>query len=220
MTTVSHSTNSFVELFKVVFSLSTDQEKQEELTQELEGLKEPNVLRHIQNKISKLSLPDFGFSERKLTSLFTPGIIADSTAYETESLSFHLFGLSRGDGFPLHNHPQMIGISVILYGKVRYRSLTVVSVEDSHSFCRVANEGEIIAPGSLMLTASLGNIHEIYATENTVILDIFVPYYNSQRCCTFYVQVSEDNGVQVLRVAKPPDLHARAVPYWGPKLRI
>lgn len=220
MTSDDQCANSFVELFNFVYSISCDLEMQAQISQEFEGSRQPELSVHLQDKLAKLTLADIGLTEKVLSSCFVQGYITDTTVYETESLSFHLFGLKTGDGFPLHNHPHMLGITVILTGRVTFRSLSITAVEGIGVFCKQAARGEIQAPGSLFLTARHGNIHEIYATEDALLLDIFVPYYNSQRDCTFFKQATQIGDVTVLTVVRPPSLRARSLAYRGPKLSV
>mmetsp|Transcript_21628 Transcript_21628/g.39543 ORF Transcript_21628/g.39543 Transcript_21628/m.39543 type:complete len:221 (-) Transcript_21628:89-751(-) len=218
MNPAGQSSNSFVKLFKSLHKLSTDLAAQAQLSQELEGVKDPDISAKLQERISKLTLPHVGLTEKILGSFFIEGVITDTTVYETETLSLHLFGLTRGCGFPLHDHPKMVGFTVILVGNISYRNLTVTSYEGFNILSRVIGAGELRAPGYLMLTPSHGNIHEIYATENTVLLDIFVPYYNSQRGCTFFREAALAQDYVVLRITRPPDLRARSLAYRGPRL--
>jgi hypothetical protein len=191
-----------------------------QLAQEVEGAREPELLSQLQAQISRISASDLGLTGKVLSSCFSSGLITDTTIYESDALSLHLFGLTRDQGFPLHDHPQMVGFTVLLQGSVRYRSLSIASSEGGLLTCRQDNSSELSAPGVLVLTPNIGNIHEIYANENTLILDIFVPNYSNTRNCTFYSQVTQVGDRITLRVIAPPDINARALMYRGPRLSV
>jgi hypothetical protein len=189
-----------------------------QLAQEVEGAREPELLSQLQAKISRISVSDLGLTGKVLASCFSPGLITDTSIYDSDALSLHLFGMTRGYGFPLHDHPQMIGFTVLLKGSVRYRNISIASSEGGLLAFRQDKSSELSAPGVLVLTPNIGNIHEIYASENTLILDIFVPNYSSTRNCTFFKQVSQVGDYVTLRVIPPPDINSRAMVYRGPRL--
>lgn len=210
--------NNFVELFRTFQTISEDLGLQRQLITELEEANESGLLSRLRRDISSLRLDDFGLTGRYFETFFNQDIISDTAIYDTNSLSLHLFGLPRGKGFPLHDHPNMIGLSVLLFGQVTYRNLSIVSVEREKIFTKQVISDSLVAPGCLILTPSFGNIHEIYAVENSVVLDIFVPNYSSTNCCNFYLQDSQSEDNVVLHTIKPPDLRARPLAYRGPRI--
>jgi len=212
--------NCFLELFRAFHTIAEDRSLQVQLIEELEESKEPELILQLRSLIAALTIEEFGLTGKFLDTFVDHDIISDTTIYDTDSLSLHLFGLPRSQGFPLHNHPEMIGFSVVLYGQVRYRNLSIVSTEGGRVLAKQVIASSLDAPGCLILTPAHGNIHEVYATQNSVILDIFVPNYSSSRCCSFYKQLSQVGDTATLRLIMPPALRARPVAYRGPRITI
>lgn len=142
------------------------------------------------------------------------GLQGDSVSYARRPLcltivdhpSFHVaaFVLPKKFHMSLHDHPNMAVCTKLLAGKIQLRSFT------GHK-----RGGEIIATVALedtkthlnnpwLLTAELGNFHEITALEDTVMLDLIIPPYNDvSRVCTFYRAVPLPGGGSEVGADKP-----------------
>jgi len=204
--------NNVKNLFKVCRRISSDPGVLNSLIEEVETGRQGEVLSSLNSSLSAITAEDLGFTPQ---NYYKPGFITYSEVYEDTDLSMGLFGMSKGTGFPIHDHPYMIAISAVLQGRMKYRNLDMVSRESpEHCTARTLKQGEVVGPAILYLTPNMGNLHELYALEETVFLDIFMPSYNDHdRTCTSYYEY-ETGKLQVFQ----PEIYFRGISYMGKAL--
>ena len=97
-----------------------------------------------------------------------------------------LFALRRGQSMPLHDHPSMTVICKVLFGAIRIRTLvwTDRATSTAHDL------GERVLGASdepLLVEPEPGTLHAIEAIEDCAFLDLFSPYYDDDRECSYFV---------------------------------
>ncbi len=96
-----------------------------------------------------------------------------------------LFAMRRGQSMPLHDHPSMSVISKVLFGAIRIR--TLIWTDRTAGLARDLGE-RVLTPtdDALLVEARPGTIHAIEAVEDCAFLDLFSPYYDADRQCTYF----------------------------------
>lgn len=149
-----------------------------------------------------------------LERLMHPGKISVTTIYNSEQLWLGLFGLSKGTGFPIHDHPSMNGFVKLLTGKLRLRSLNEVSRQAGSISVKLVAEKEADGPAVLAVGPERNNFHDIWAVTPCLIFQVFIPNYNRQRLCTFY-KVARQEGSLCHLHSEPATLESVDLPYQG-----
>lgn len=145
--------------------------------------------------------------------------------------------LRSGAHIPLHGHPGMFGLTTVMLGSMRSRSLTpLVTPQTTTSELLVAepHSDDLLDANDYrtsFLTPKVGNIHEIIAVSGPVaFLNILAPPYENELGtleCPFYREVdspkSDENPeetasprVYLAAIEKPKDYWCESVPYRGP----
>ncbi len=112
------------------------------------------------------------------------------------------FTIPRLDTLPLHDHPGMTGLLRVLTGRLVVRSFDWVRQTEDGGIARLTDRREITPDDDvLVLYPDAGNLHEVVAAEESAFLDVFFPYYSSDRPCTYYSleEIESDDG-QVFRL--------------------
>ncbi|KAJ1438400.1 HCO3 transporter family-domain-containing protein [Ochromonadaceae sp. CCMP2298] len=140
--------------------------------------------------MSQVTLQDVGLSTPVLTDM--------QCFYIQETPTFHVavFILPKGKALSLHDHPGMAVCSRLLRGSLRVRAYTPtetpVTPTNTDGTFEVDLEYEGVktpSDGAWVISPSRGNIHELRAEEDCVILDVLLPPYKEpDRPCNFYVQ--------------------------------
>jgi len=96
-----------------------------------------------------------------------------------------LFAMRRGQSMPLHDHPSMTVICKVLFGAIQIR--TLVWTDREAGVARDMGE-RVMGPGdeALLLEPEPGTIHGIEALEDCAFLDLFSPYYDDDRECSYF----------------------------------
>jgi cysteamine dioxygenase len=152
------------------------------------------------------------------------------------------FLLRKGASIPIHDHPGMIGICKVLYGKVRVTSFspprriefTSPTGTSSHGgYFGVDEEGseELTADSPCtVLTPKQKNVHTIYALEHSAFFDVLGPPYAPEegRNCNYYEdipktkfldsdQMKKYERLRILkRIERPMWFYTELKPYTGP----
>ena len=119
---------------------------------------------------------------------------------KNQGLTMVMFIMGKGASFPIHDHTEMLGITHILYGKIWYKSYDLVSQNGNQFECRVADDRLVEKSTTLFVTPERGNLHEIYAEENCIVFDIFIPSYFKP--CNYY-RVVGNNTLEITRSDLP-----------------
>lgn len=180
------------ELFSLLSQVALSSDLTLQLISEIEGKATPSLLLRIRERLDRLQLLDLGITESSAARLFEPGLVTYILLYERPELCLCVFGLARGTGLPLHDHPGMVAITRIFQGRLKFKFADLTKKERENVFSyRQVSAGEVSAPGVLALTPAMGNLHQFVAMENTVMLDVFIPNYSSLRDVTYYLEISE-----------------------------
>lgn len=137
-----------------------------------------------------------------------------------------------GARMPLHDHPQMVVLSKLLWGSARLTAYDYA--QQSAGTAALTFSGVISSPSVSVLTPSHGNLHEIEAvsSEGFGMLDVQSPPYDppSGRDCTYLRVVSPPGEVPVsagavgalvtLQRYRPPssEFSCTEAPYTGPRV--
>lgn len=110
-----------------------------------------------------------------------------------------VFCFPAGATLPLHDHPEMVVLSKLLYGSVRVRSYDWVAAPPRSAarkcgLARVVAADEVRrAPGeaSVLFPRSGGNLHAFTAMTPCAILDVLTPPYSEEhgRPSTYFTDV-------------------------------
>lgn len=203
--------NNIQSLYYACWRLANDQESLQGLLNEVETSQPGAFLPDLESKFRSLRYEDIGFRQK---DYFVPRFITYTELFESPELSMGVFGMSNGCSFPIHDHPQMLGITFVLSGRIQYRNFDIVSREETFFNLAVSMEGQAKGQEILYLTGKKGNLHQIQALENSVILDVFIPSYSEvERPCTYYREIGP-NRVETFI----PGMRFRSLPYRGKPL--
>jgi plant cysteine oxidase len=108
-----------------------------------------------------------------------------------------VFCFPAGATLPLHDHPEMVVLSKLLYGSVRVRSYDWVAAPPRSGarkcgLARVVAADEVRrAPceASVLFPRSGGNLHAFTAVTPCAILDVLTPPYSEERPSTYFSDV-------------------------------
>mmetsp|Transcript_39432 Transcript_39432/g.77575 ORF Transcript_39432/g.77575 Transcript_39432/m.77575 type:complete len:239 (-) Transcript_39432:73-789(-) len=149
--------------------------------------------------ISSLTAADLGVNSSAdvFQKLTRNQIIGYQHVYGEEDSPFQIgmFLLPKHTEIPLHDHPEMTVLSKVLSGSLQVSrfdwldqswSPAELSV-GTYREARISDES-LLTPSTdaQVLSPGLGNIHEFFALEDTVVLDMLLPPYSSTRKCSYY----------------------------------
>ena len=113
-----------------------------------------------------------------------------------------LFALRRGQSMPLHDHPSMTVLCKVLFGSIRVR--TLVWTDRAAGAARDLGERVLGASDEpLMVGPEPGTLHAIEAIEDCAFLDLFSPYYDDDRQCSYFAIAAGDGSGSVRLVRTP-----------------
>ncbi len=181
------------------------------------SLRKPHSCRHIQSALRAMDavhLDDTGFTNDFVLTYTGPALCLDIFKLP-EKLHVALFLIPRGQGIPLHDHPNMTVLTKVLSGSMRLNSYTEQHEEqltntafprDAHTSSglgtRIKSEAyrwfhpapERVCTTSTdawLLEPTDGNIHAVYASPpgGLLFLDAILPPYapHKQRSCTYFI---------------------------------
>ncbi|EEE69887.1 hypothetical protein OsJ_29708 [Oryza sativa Japonica Group] len=144
-----------------------------------------------------------------------------------------VFCFPAGATLPLHDHPQMVVLSKLLYGSMRVKSYDWANAPPcsgprKSGLARVVAVDEMReAPckASVLFPRSGGNIHSLTAVTPCALLDVLAPPYAEDlgRPSTYFsdIPIPSLPGFAVLEEADLPDgFRVAGAPYVGPELTI
>ena len=151
-----------------------------------------STLEELINSLLMIKVSDTGFSNFN----FLPSRIGCINLHDEESLGISMFFMSEGSSFPIHDHPEMLGIVYLMHGNISYSGYNILYQNLEYTSVEKIQNGTSSAPLIMPLTSSLGNLHSIKANTNSIIFDIFMPNYAfPERLCTFYKETSQNKLV-------------------------
>ncbi|KAG2579437.1 plant cysteine oxidase 3-like [Panicum virgatum] len=153
--------------------------------------------------------------------------------HQCEDFSMGVFCFPAGATLPLHDHPEMVVLSKLLYGSVRVRSYDWVAAPPCSAarkcgLARVVAADEVRrAPceASVLFPRSGGNLHAFTAVTPCAILDVLTPPYSEERGrpSTYFsdVPIPSLPGFAFLEETDlPEDFSVAGAPYLGPELTV
>ncbi|KAF8654354.1 hypothetical protein HU200_061534 [Digitaria exilis] len=153
--------------------------------------------------------------------------------YQCDDFSMGVFCFPAGATLPLHDHPEMVVLSKLLYGSVRVRSYDWVAAPPSAAarkcgLARVVAADEVrSAPceASVLFPRSGGNLHAFTAVTPCAILDVLTPPYSEEhgRPSTYFADIPIPSlpGFAFLEETDlPEDFTVAGAPYLGPELTV
>ncbi|XP_062196293.1 plant cysteine oxidase 1-like [Phragmites australis] len=153
--------------------------------------------------------------------------------HQSDDFSIGVFCFPAGATLPLHDHPEMVVLSKLLYGSVRVRSYDWVtelpcSTARKCGLARVVAGDEVRrAPceASVLFPRSGGNLHAFTAVTPCAILDVLTPPYSEEqgRPSTYFndVPIPSLPGFAFLEETDlPEDFNVAGAPYLGPDLTV
>jgi len=206
------SSNAVSALVTLSLPIAKSKKLQNQLIREIESGNGP-LLQPLRSSLEAITLGDLGLEDQH--ACFEPGVITFINVYPYKLMWIGVYCMSRGAKFPLHDHPDMIGVARLFNGCVRYRNLDIVSSTGGISEAKVVAEGAASGPNMLLLTPNRGNIHELEALEDSMLLDLFLPNYGKSRICTYFEELEMREGRVFLRPLALPDIPSREGLYAG-----
>ncbi|KMZ66597.1 Cysteamine dioxygenase [Zostera marina] len=150
--------------------------------------------------------------------------------HECDRFSMGVFCFPAGAQLPLHDHPEMVVLSRVLYGSVLTRAYDWVMPPDPRykncGLARIVIDDQVLdsaSPPSVLFPTSGGNLHTFTALTPCAILDVLSPPYSEEkgRPSTYYTEISIPcfEGFAVLKeTSVPDDLFVDGALYLGPEL--
>lgn len=166
----------------------------------------------VLDALGEVTPEDVGVTD--MGQMLRPGKISVVTIYNSDQLWLGLFGLSKGTGFPIHDHPDMNGFVKLLSGKLRLRSLNEVGRKPDSISVQLVAEKEADGPAVLAVGPERNNFHDIWAVTPCLIFQVFIPNYSHNRLCTFYKVAKQEGSICQLH-SEPVALASVDLPYQG-----
>lgn len=108
--------------------------------------------------------------------------ITSASIREDPEFEILFFSLEQGQCFPYHNHPSMTGVSLCLAGQIDIHNLDIVRSPDPATLLVRTSAHEQILSGNISwLTSKVRNIHQVQASKDSKLLDLFTPPYTPER---------------------------------------
>lgn len=198
--------SALFELYGWINNLVTDSSAFHSRIYEIESGQKSESILQLESILNSITLEQLGFS----SSNFLENTISCCEITSNPMLAFVLFYMPANTSFPVHDHPNMLGISHFPYGRVRFQSYDIDETILNGFKLQVVDSGESESRATFYVTPNKGNFHAITAIEDVLMLDIFLPNYSADRVCTFF----ENTGNSVF-LPFTPYFNARCIPYEG-----
>lgn len=103
--------------------------------------------------------------------------------YYEEQFMVSMLDFEPGEAIPLHDHPDMTGVTYCTTGSVEVEHFDKLeeTAKNGNSLLQVERQLEMSAGSTAALTANRGNIHRLRANDFTRMIDVFTPPYNKDR---------------------------------------
>lgn len=208
--------NPLRSLFQECLRISASQQLLQSLAAEIEGTSNTvQILCELDSLFKAISLLDLGIDEVTEQIYQKDSFITDVPIFSSDQIGISLFFLSKGTGFPLHDHPEMIAMSYLLKGTIHCRNADIISVKRTHIEAREVRNEVINGPSLLTLTPEAGNLHSLTAREDCILLDVFLPNYSDSRDCTFFKESFRENCNLHLEEISAAEMNFREMRYCG-----
>jgi PCO_ADO len=192
---------AFVKLTRLCNSISSDLDILKEFKEEIEGINHDQIVTSMVKKVLRNTYLDtIGVVDEILPVFFKQGTITEIDLFTSQTVGIKCFFMSEGTMFPMHDHPNQVVVTAVLYGEVRYLCLNKNADPNTMAFAKkgTGKTGDI-----MFNTLDYRNVHTILAEENSVILDIFMHNINEPGS---YYDIVKKVG-KTFHVAKKDDVH-------------
>ena len=162
---------SFKKLIKLSLSIAEDPNLLSEMIQEVEEKRLGPICRMFKALFRQKLLYDLGIYSEFIHYFFISKTITEINLYSLPNLGIKCFFMPAGSSFPLHDHPNKLICTVVLYGHLRYMTLN----HQRDNCYSISKKGSGKPSNVFFCTKNQNNIHTILAAEDSVILDIFMP---------------------------------------------
>ena len=105
---------------------------------------------------------------------FKPNSINEITLCSTSIVGIKCFFMAKNSFFPLHDHPNKVVCTGVLYGKLKYLNLN----QQEKNLYTLFKKSTAKASDVQFCTQTSRNIHSMLALEDSIIIDIFIPNYS------------------------------------------
>ncbi|OMJ87420.1 hypothetical protein SteCoe_10837 [Stentor coeruleus] len=160
-------------IVKVSLSVVSEPTLLEEIIQEIEDKSSGPICSMFKALFKKNILTEFGMLNDFLACFFATKRISEITIYDASNLGVKCFFMPKNTMFPLHDHPNKVICTGVLYGKLKYLSLN----KEEGGWYEMGKKGMAKVSDVLFSTQEIRNIHSLLAIEDSIILDIFMPNY-------------------------------------------
>ena len=196
---------SLSKLVKLSLSIATDEALLEEMIQEInmdyigpicsmfkalfkKGVKE-NIEIYSQFK-------DFFFKQSSINEI---------TLCDSPILGIKCFLMPKNSFFPLHDHPNKVVCTGVLYGKLKYLSLN----PGKSKLYKLSKKGTARPADALFCTQTNKNIHSVLAIEDSIMIDIFIPNYTDDNDSNLFKIIKKRSRGFYLEKKSILDYHSR-----------
>ena len=169
-------------LSKFSLSIVSSPDILEELIEEINENTKGPISGMFKAFFKKPLLNEIGMHDEVLGIMFLLSTITEIPLYHSSELGMKCFFMPKGSIFPLHDHPNRAICTGVLYGEIKYLSLN----QGTDSWCRLSKKGRAKASDVLFCTLKNKNIHSLFAVQDSVILDIFMPNYSDEDDFDFF----------------------------------
>jgi hypothetical protein len=155
---------------------------------------EQNYLVQASNLMTKLNWLSFPPVKLGLEKYYDhkKGWFEHDMLHQTFDFQVSLLQFEPEENIPLHDHPEMCGIIYALEGEVLIRNYNFNGMTAKErilernnkkileQFCLIEKDKEelLTQGGTSILGSTVGNIHELFPSKPTQLIDIFTPAYN------------------------------------------
>ena len=163
---------------------------------------------------------------RGATAAASPPAVTYLPLHESVDCTIGIFCLPAGGVIPLHNHPDMVVLSRLLYGDMDVRSLDAPEARGGAATLASAGVWSATAGGGTrVLRPGQGNVHAFRAVTACAVLDVLGPPYDARagRPCTYFAEAPAASAQQpgwLTPVPPPRDVVIARAPYTGTPLRV
>jgi PCO_ADO len=158
-------------LVKLSSSIASDLRLLEEMSQEIRENKKGPICSMFKSLFKNNLLEDLGVYTDLIQFLFKNKELTEICVYNSVELSVRCLFMPKNSMFPLHEHLNKVVCTGILYGKIKYATFN--HRQDKHYI--LSKKGPAKACDVLFCTEDYRNIRTMWAIEDSILLDIFMP---------------------------------------------
>jgi putative component of membrane protein insertase Oxa1/YidC/SpoIIIJ protein YidD len=163
--------SALTRLIKISQYIINDSSLVAELMQEVKTSSKGPICSMFKSLFKKnLLIPDLIPQELQIY-FFHLKSINEFKIFSSPDLGLSCFFMPKGSSFPLHDHANKVVFTGVVFGEVRY--LTLNKLSQNHFV--LSSKGTARRSDVMFGTEEFRNIHSLYAAQDSIILDIFMP---------------------------------------------